>query len=183
MKNTKTGLRNNYGIHDSYFWPFLDTIYKEAFVEDNGYEPNNQELINFADDCVTTDFEELLESIRFYQNKHSVETYVVLARLGLWDGLHDGGKIIVGMTHVISQCIEDLDHFKIKFINGQLQISGFHHDGANHFYIRQLTEKGKEYIDNHPFLDDRTLHGRLFRSSKYSKRVEIFDKMWFLPES
>ena len=181
-KNTKTGLRNNYGIHDTNFWSCIED-YKEAFIEDNGYEPSETELFQYASDSVSDNYDELISSIRYHQQKYGAGVYIVKAKLGLWNGLRDGGKVIVGMVHVISECAEDLDQFKVEFINGQMHISGYHHDGANHFYIRQLTDKGKEYAFNHQYLDERTLHKRLFNSSKYSKRVDIFDKMWFLPES
>lgn len=172
----KLGKKNNYPLFSNDIDQFdereLVEVHKEIFEDD----PNEDDLYHIAENLINTYFSDLLSEIEEYENVHGQSEYIVLANIGLWYGRCDGGKIITGMKNVIYECIEDLDYYEIFFKNGQLHISGSHHDGTNTFVIRELKDESADYIKRHEYdTEPRDLHRHLFNSNRWSMRVKMFD--------
>ena len=149
---------------------------KREYEESYGETPNEEELYKFIDDTNTMYLEDECYNVECYEKEHGTKTYVILADLGLWNGRAEGGKIIKGLWNAISKCFEDYNH--IYEYKRRLCVDAIHHDGTNHFQIKELTPKGLEYVENHPYMSDRELHQRLFKDSHYSHEVTMFKKMY-----
>ena len=138
--------------------------------------PDEEELDRFIEDTNTMYLDDEYANITFYEEEHGAKTYVILADLGLWNGRAEGGKIIKGLWNAISKCFEDYNH--IYEYRRRLCVDAIHHDGTNHFQIKELTPKGLEYVENHPYMSDRELHERLFKDSHYSHEVTLFKTIY-----
>lgn len=149
---------------------------KQDYEEIYGETPNEEELDRFIEDTNDVYFDDERSNVESYENQHGLKTYVILADLGLWYGHAAGGKIIKGLWNAISKCFEDYNH--IYEYKRRLCVDAIHHDGTNHFQIKELTPKGLEYIENHPYMSDRELHERLFKDSHYSHEVTLFKTIY-----
>ena len=138
--------------------------------------PDEEELERFIEDTNDMFLDDERSNVEFYEKQHGQKTYIILADLGLWDGRAEGGKIIKGLWNAISKCFEDYNH--IYEYRRRLCVDAIHHDGTNHFQIKELTPKGMDYMENHPYMSDRELHQRLFKDSHYSHEVTMFKKMY-----
>lgn len=161
--------------YDTYNWDKDDAkaTYKEFYERD----PSEQEL----EDLIYEENQRYLEdeqgNIEFYEETHGVKHYVILADLGLWYGHRDGGKIVKGLWNAISACFEDYN--EIYQDGKRVKVTAHHHDGTNCFEIRELTDKGIEYMERHEDdMSDRELHTRLFKDSHYSHEVSMFNEMY-----
>ena len=149
---------------------------KQEYEEFNGETPNEEELERFIEDTNDMFLDDERSNVEFYEKQHGQKTYIILADLGLWDGRAEGVQIIKGLWNAISKCFEDYNH--IYEYRRRLCVDAIHHDGTNHFQIKELTPKGLEYVENHPYMSDRELHERLFKDSHYSHEVTMFKKMY-----
>lgn len=175
MKNINTTL----WAYDAMMDSMECAEHKEAFVEVYNREPENEEeLWQFCDSLNDEYYNDLISEIDYDERKNGQKTYVVLATIGTWMGPRDGGQIITGLAEVFSKCSADYNTYYYK--NSQLRITAHHHDGTNIFKVRELTDDGLDYIENHPFLSDRELHERLFNNSRYSRMVQLFPKLYGL---
>lgn len=109
------------------------------------------------------------------------KSYIVKAKLGMWDGYHDGGKIIQGLNNVIDMINDNnASDIHIFFEGYTLRVDAYHHDGVNHFYIRELTPEGESFIENmdkHP-MTDKELHNHLYNSKHRSRQVSWLKKYY-----
>lgn len=140
----------------------------ETLGEENGWEsaediPENQvwDEMNFNEEV---EFDDAMSELKhFFEDK----TLVVTGTVGTWRGTFDGGKVMDIKN--ISDCWSSCDYIEIYDDGGHLHINCSHHDGNNHFEVKVLTEKGKEYYNNHYYnRTDREMCTTLFGSSKYS---------------
>lgn len=77
--------------------------------------------------------------------------YVITGSLGLWDGRHEVycDEIFSSLTDAINKTINGDCYVTVKEGKyGKLMVDIAHHDGTNHFEIKELTSKGKEMMDN-----------------------------------
>ena len=146
--------------------------YEEVYEE----TPDEEELDRFIEDTNDMYLNDERNNVEFYEKQHGQKTYIILADLGLWYGHAEGGKIIKGLWNAISECFEDYNH--IYEYRRRLYVDAIHHDGTNHFQIKELTPKGLDYVENHQYMSDRELHQRLFRDSHYSHEVSMFKTMY-----
>ena len=149
---------------------------KQEYEEIYGETPNEEELDRFIEDTNTVHLEDERYNVECYEKEHGTKTYVILADLGLWNGHAAGGKVIKGLWNAISKCFEDYNH--IYEYRRRLCVDAIHHDGTNHFQIKELTSKGLDYVENHQYMSDRELHERLFKDSHYSHEVTMFKRMY-----
>lgn len=152
-----------------------EQMYKEH-LEINELTVDDLNMDDFLNDTVQMYLDDEKVNINFQERKNGEKYYLVLADLGLWNGRADGGLIIKGIWNAICKCFEDYN--KIYFDGKRLKIQAVHHDGTNYFQIRELTDKGVEYWNNHPYMSDRELHQRLFNDSHYTHEVSIFKEVY-----
>lgn len=170
----KTKKVNEIWNHDTSKWD-REAMFRE-FEDAYCYEPDEAELDTFIDEENARNLDDERYNVEYYEKEHGVKTYVILADLGLWNGRAEGGKIIRGLWNAISKCFEDYNH--IYEYRRRLCVDAVHHDGTNHFQIKELTPVGLDYVENHPYMSDRELHQRLFNDSHYSHEVDMFKAMY-----
>lgn len=146
--------------------------YEEIYEE----TPSEEELERFIEDTNDMFLDDERSNVEFYEKQYGQKTYIILADLGLWDGRAEGGKIIKGLWNAISKCFEDYNH--IYEYRRRLCVDAIHHDGTNHFQIKELTPKGLDYVENHQYMSDRELHQCLFKDSHYSNEVKLFKAIY-----
>ena len=151
---------------------------KENFFEVRGYETDDEyELQEFIDEMNSENLYDEQANIEFYEKSHGQKHYIVLADIGLWNGRFDGGKVIQGLWKAISECFEDYN--EIYQEDMLLKVKAIHHDGTNHFQIRELTPRGLEYYYNNiDVKSDRHVHERLFNETHYSNHVKMFNELY-----
>ena len=149
---------------------------KQEYEEIYGETPDEEELDRFIEDTNDMFLDDERSNVEFYEKQYGQKTYIILADLGLWDGRAEGGKIIKGLWNAISKCFEDYNH--IYEYRRRLCVDAIHHDGTNHFQIKELTPRGLEYIEKNPYMPDRELHQHLFRDSHYSNEVKLFKTIY-----
>lgn len=161
--------------YDTSNWDRNESI--EVYREIYDCEPDEEGLDKFIDDANYRNLEDEEDNVSYYERKHGYKHYVVLADLGLWNGRADGGKIIRGLWKSISECFEDYN--EIYQEGKRLKVTAIHHDGTNYFQIRELTDRGYEYWQNHQYdMSDREMHQKLFKDSHYSHEVSLFNKIY-----
>lgn len=151
---------------------------KENFFEVKGYETDDEyELREFMDEMNSEYLYDEQTNIESHEKWHGEKYYVVLADLGLWDGRQDGGRVFKGLWNAISACFEDFNEI---YQDGMLlKVKAIHHDGTNHFEIRELTQKGLEYYErNNGVKSDRHVHDRLFNNTHFSNHVKLFNEIY-----
>ena len=170
----KTKKVNEIWNYDTSKWD-REEMFRE-FEDVHCYEPDDVDLDEYIEEENRMNLEAEMDNVTFYEREHGAKTYVILADLGLWNGRAEGGKIIKGLWNAISKCFEDYNH--IYEYRRRLCVDAIHHDGTNHFQIKELTPKGLEYVENHPYMSDRELHERLFNDSHYSHEVTLFKTIY-----
>lgn len=96
---------------------------------------------DFIEETREFEYEAFFDNIRY--SPYSKCSFVILGTLGLWNG----NKTIVPMKvdnlySAIYKCIKSSNYFKVKQVNGHVEISASHHDGINTFQIYLLNDKG-----------------------------------------
>lgn len=114
----------------------------------------------------------------FFQGK----TVGFFGEVGLWHGTYKAGKI-GDFEQLFWRVIEDCDYFKFYDENGHLYLTCSHHDGTNHFEIKELTKKGREYLSNFEdwyFVNDKRteeyVHDQIYK--RYSKLPRFAEKVY-----
>lgn len=155
--------------------------FKMEYQETHDKEPSESELIEFIDTILNTEIDDVFHEIKLHEKNHGEKYYVVIASVQTWSGIRKGAYIFRSMMDTISTCLQDLDCFTIGFKNGRMSIDGIHHDGQNHFVIRELTEKGEDYEYKYKWDNKRSdfeVYETIFKSSKLSHKVSLFDEIW-----
>lgn len=148
-KQRETVFYDNYDI-DAYYQGARESLQERHFdlYGEEDYEPDDSEIWEEAYWLMETDYEEAKDEI----NRMLCSNVLVTGTVSLWDGTYDGGKVYSALDiqrrkttlfdHVISKIGRDCEYFKIYLSGGVLHVECSHHDGTNHFEIRNMTEAG-----------------------------------------
>lgn len=139
---------------------------KQWMEENSDHMPTDEEVWDEIHELAQQDWEDFTYEFEDFFNDGN---FVLQGTVGRWDGTYGGGytfETFRGLCKAFSGC----DYVEIYDCNGHLYIDCSHHDGSNHFEIRMLTERGRDFANrNCDYMDDRTLHTKLMDSSNYSK--------------
>lgn len=115
------------------------------------------------------------ELVEYFKNK----TVIFFGTLGLWYGRTAGGKT-GNFENLLMDALEDCAYVKIYEKNDRMFLECSHHDGTNEFEIKIITERGKQYLENWEYSNDkRTLkdvHTQIIK--RYSKRPQFCKNAW-----
>lgn len=140
-------------------------------------EIEDSDLDEYIDSCINENLSILASEIRHYERTHGEKEYVVIADLGLWDGRQAGGRIIKGLYNAIRRAFEDYNTVEMR--GNRLTVSATHHDGTNHFEIKELTPRGVTFkAHSGKNLTDRQLHHKLFTDYHCSREVTLFKEVY-----
>lgn len=115
---------------------------------------------DWLNDCACGYVEDFLLECDTLDKKKDITLYLVTGVLGLWNGKHNGGKVIEGLKKAIQETFQDYN--SIYEINGNLIVEAEHHDGTNIFTIKRLSQKGVYFY---------------YRHSEYMERSELCEKL------
>ena len=100
--------------------------------------------------------------------------------VGLWHGVYKAGKI-GEFWKLFNDAIEDCDYIRIYDENGHLYLTCSHHDGTNHFEIKEVTDKGTDYLERWEYSwgDKRSecdVHTQIYK--RFSKLPRFAEKVF-----
>lgn len=108
---------------------------------------------------------------------------VMQGSCGLWDGPSDCGTVAKIDDGKELLCFaytgRGIDDVRISVTKEDgLCVSAYHHDGTNHYVLRQLTPAGERYYqrwqDGEIDATVRQCHEKLFTSKRYSKKINFY---------
>ena len=160
--------------------------YLEGYLEENnldleeytGFEEvHKEDLWEYANNERQIEYGDAIENIRCHEKSHGKKTYVIKATIGLWDGTHEGGRVIEGMESVICACSEEV--LDIYLEGRQMTIKASHHDGTNMFFIKELTKEGERYYELHfGEMSREDMVEKLFNNRHLSRHVTIWKELY-----
>ena len=162
-------------LYSNYYEDLMSEEEAREILEENGCEDiNESDIYEFINDQSNEDWYEFIKSFeRYLQEKY----YVATGTCGLWYGKVDGGKLILGINTFMT-LLQDCDYIKIIDNDGRLLITCSHHDGTNHYELRELNDRGVDYYFKNDYrLDRKEMCERLFKQ-QYSKRPRLFKKIY-----
>ena len=152
----------------------------EEYAEEEGWESENDipdERVNsevsFQEECNWDDFK--AEFGRFIKDSHY--GFLLCGDIGTWRGQVAGGCYINEFDDLYkfwSSC----DYIKVYDEKGHLYIEASHHDGNNYAELKELTQKGADYKENHYWDSDREVHEKLWDSNFYTRLPHYAHKVW-----
>lgn len=159
----------------------------DEYGEDNRWEtvddiPDSEvfEQLTFDEEICWGDT--LQDIDNFDSNSNSY--YIMVGEVGRWNGIFAGGKIFKNLLEAIYYATEDCNLIEIYDENGQFKICCSHHDGSNSFLIKEITDKGLDYLSNweNNWDDERTeqyVHNQIIK--RYSHNLNYVHKVWGCP--
>lgn len=94
--------------------------------------------------------------------------FLVRGYVGRWNGRHYGG-VLIKCFDDLYKLWDDCDYLSIYDEGGHLYIKCTHHDGTNFFEVKQLTNKGTEYLLNDYRWEDEEAQEMAFNSNFFTK--------------
>lgn len=173
-------LFDNYETYREEEWADARESLFEFFGEENGWETADDVPDNDVYDEISFQHESWWEDASDELKQFMKENgpMLVVGSLGLWYGNCRGGKLCEDFRD-LSGAWEDCGYIKIWDENGHLYIMCSHHDGTNSYECKLLTEKGRQYAEDHAWdMEDSELHAKLWNDSHYTVLPHYAHKMW-----
>lgn len=164
----KHTIYNNYDLWETYPDEELKAMAIDCEWVDEDEEITDDMLYEWRNEQTNLDFETAMDELKsFFCNKN----VGFFGNVGRWDGNHKAGKI-GKFEEVFYAAIKDCDYINIYEENGKMFLECSHHDGTNFFEIKEITDKGMEYLDRWEYgTDNRTeehAHTQIYK--RYSHR-------------
>lgn len=167
---------NNYDLADYYDEVKAD-LEQHYVDEGDGRAATDEEIwdeIYFLNSITWEEEKLIMES--FFQKR----TFVLRGTSGLWIGNRDAGAIIRNFGE-LPKAWKDCDYLKIYDVDGHFLIQSSHHDGTNHYELRELNQRGLDYLERHEnYMADRELHEKLWKP-QYSRLPRYAQKIFGCP--
>ena len=116
------------------------------------------------------------ELTKFFEGK----TVGYFGSVGLWHGVYKAGQI-GEFWKLFNEAIEDCWYWKFYDENGHMYLTCSHHDGTCHFEIKEVTDKGTEYLNRWEYnYDDKrseqAVHNQIYK--RYSRLPNFAHKVY-----
>lgn len=106
--------------------------------------------------------------------------WMIFGEIARWNGVFKAGMVFETFDEFFYKAASDCDYWKFYDENGHLYLTCSHHDGTCHYEIKELTDKGIQYLENWEYgNDDRTeeyVHTQIF--NKYSRLPRFAEKVY-----
>ena len=169
---------NNYSLWETY----PDEDIKEWLI-DNGYEEDEitDDVIlqeRYAQDEADWDNAKY-ELVKFFRDNGN--KWMLFGSIGRWDGVYKAGTLFDTFDDFFYKATEDCDYWNFYDENGHLYLTCSHHDGTCHYEIKEVTDKGIEYLNNweNDWNDRRTkeyVHTQIF--NRYSRLPRFAERIY-----
>ena len=173
----KREIYNNYDLWEKYTdEDMLELALANDMIED-GDEATDEILDNLRYDEDAIEWENVWGELkRFFKDKE----VIFFGNVGRWDGTYAGGKT-GEFEKLYHEAVRDCMYVNIYEENGHMYLECSHHDGTNFFEIKEVTDKGKQYLENweYSYNDKRTLrdvHTNII--NRYSRRPQFCKCVW-----
>ena len=139
-----------------------NAIWEERYIQDEiDWEYVRDELISFF--------------------KYKGNKWMIFGEVGRWDGVYKAGTLFETFEEFFYKATEDCHYWKFYDENGHLYLTCSHHDGTCHYEIKEVTDKGIEYLENweYNYNDKRTeyyVHTQIF--NRYSRLPRFAERVW-----
>lgn len=169
---------NNYNLSETY----PDEDVKETILV-NGYEEDEitENLMwifrqIFDENDWITVKDELKEFFLLNGNK-----WILFGSIGRWNGVFRCGTVFETFDDFFYKATKDCDYIHFYDENGHLYLTCSHHDGTCCYEIKEITDKGIQYLENWEdnWNDKRTeayVHTQIF--NKYSRLPRFVEKVY-----
>lgn len=148
---------------------------KQWMEENSDRIPTDEEVWDEIYELDKMDWEDFTYMFEDFFNNG---TFVLQGTIGCWYGTCYGGYVFDTFSG-LCRCFDSYDYVEIYDMNGHLYVDCSHHDGSNHYEVRILTERGREYANRHEYdMEERELHTRLMQKSYYSVLPHVAHKVW-----
>ena len=172
-------------IYDNYaLWEkYPDKDIKEMLMED-GYEQDE-----ISDDTIWNtryrqdeiDWEEAkYELTEFFKNNGN--KWMIFGEVGRWNGVYKAGTLFETFDDFFYKAAKDCDYIHFYDENGHLYLTCSHHDGTCHYEIKEVTDRGLQYLENWEYgsindkRTERYVHTQIF--NKYSRLPRYAEKVY-----
>lgn len=168
---------DNYDLWEKYPNETLMEIARECEWIEDDEEVTDEILMRWRYEEDERDWDDVkYELNKFFKGK----TVGFFGKVGRWNGTRKGGYI-GEFWDSFYEAMKDCDYFKIYDENGHMYLTCSHHDGTNHFEIKIVNDKGKQYVENwlDNMFDSREpsyVYGRVF--DKYSTLPRFAQKVY-----
>lgn len=175
---------NNYSLWEEY----PDKDVKEMLLEDETYETED----DISDDAIWKE-RYFLDSLDWDDAKYELENFFIsngnkwmlFGEVGRWNGVFKAGTLFETFEDFFYKATKDCDYIHFYDENGHLYLTCSHHDGTCHYEIKEVTDKGIEYLANWEdnWNDKRTeeyVHTQIF--NRYSKLPRFAEKIYGYPK-
>ena len=180
----KNGLPKERTIYSNYhLWEtYTDEDVKEQLME-NGVDEEDitdnmiWEERYFLDSIDWEDEKERL--VNFFLNNGN--KWMLFGEVGRWNGVFKAGTLFETFDDFFYKATKDCDYIHFYDENGHLYLTCSHHDGTCHYEIKEVTDKGIEYLENweENWDDKRTeeyVHTQIF--NRYSRLPRFAEKVF-----
>lgn len=167
---------DNYDLWNDYADDAREYLIDEGFVE-KGDEPNENDIWSeiYEIDRITWD-EEKPQLEEFFNGND----WILMGYSELWYGKRRAGTVFSDFNKMLDTALKDCDYLSIYDENGHLYLKCSHHDGTNLYEIKQMTNKGKEYLERWEYsFDKRTeeqCHEQIWK--RYSRLPNFANKVY-----
>lgn len=103
--------------------------------------------------------------------------FILCGDVGTWMGSRKGGCYVHKFDDLY-KFWEHCDYIKVYDEGGHLYIEASHHDGNNYAELKELTQKGSEYVDKHYWDSNQEVHEKLWNSTYYTRLPHYAHREW-----
>ena len=168
---------NNYDLSETY----PDEEIKQLLIE-KGYEEDeiSDEKIweerYFQDEIDQETVKDELKDFFLKGNK-----WIIIGTVGRWDGVYKAGTVFETFEDFFYKATRDCDYIHFYDENGHLYLRCSHHDGTCRYEIKEVTNKGIQYLENwEDNWDDKRseeyVHTQIFK--RYSRIPRFVEKVY-----
>lgn len=167
---------NNYNLWETYpdeeiKAKLIELGYKKDITDDMIWEERY-----FLD---SLDWEEEQERLKdFFLNNGN--KWMLFGEVGRWNGVYKAGTLFDTFDDFFYKATKDCDYIHFYDENGHLYLTCSHHDGTCHYEIKEVTDKGVDYLENWKYgCDKRTeeyVHTQIF--NRYSRLPRFAEKVY-----
>ena len=177
-----TTIYSNYNLFDEEMRAAaVENILENSIEDITEDDITEQEIIDELYSLDEMWYEDAMTEIKGFFDP--MKNYILFGSVGRWNGNFRGGEVFSGenFEKVYREAITDCDYIEWTDDNGHLYLKCSHHDGTNHFEIREVTERGEEYFDrwNYNWSDKRSeeyVHNQII--NKYSRLPRFAEKVY-----
>lgn len=166
-------------VFDNYnLWETYVKDATENLIYNGIKEPSEYDIWNEIYDMSYSEWDDTFYKLeKFFDGK----TWIAFGSCGLWYKNVDAGTIFTDFGKFFYKAIKDCDYWKIYDANGHLYLKCSHHDGTNFFEIKEVTNRGIEYLENWEYnyndkRPEKYVHQKVVE--KYSRLPRYAEKEW-----